>query len=113
MAIVLLITMSCIETCEESVKRIYLEQNFCGIVDTIILNPREQKVPYCIINYQNITIRNHIIHDISKGDTLFKHANSMKYYWIKNGDTTIFYQKCGHSSWDEVRDINPSVRNIP
>ena len=45
MAIVLLITMSCIETCEESVKRIYLEQNFCGIVDTLILNPREQKEP--------------------------------------------------------------------
>ncbi len=86
---------SCFETCEEATRRIYLDENFEGAIDSVIEQPKDQKLPYCLIGYSKHTINNRVYKEFSKGDIIIKHSGSMKYYWVKGNDTTVFYQECG------------------
>lgn len=72
------------------------ENSFLGKVDSIYLDPEAKMQPVALLsNGERIYIKNDIYKKISAGDTLFKKSGSFIHYLIRNGDSSIFYQKFG------------------
>lgn len=86
---------SCFETCEDAVSKSNKPIEINGKIDSIFLDETDRNQPCVLINKQKYLIYSSIYKEFSKGDILIKHSGSMKYYWVKGMDTTIFYQKCG------------------
>jgi len=95
---------SCFETCEQGTRRVYKDVAFNGTIDSIFRNEELKNQPCVVINGNVYLIRNDLYQQFSIEDTLFKHSGSMKYHWVKNKDTTVFYQMCGSKEINEVRD---------
>jgi len=103
--LIMLFTLnSCFETCEENRKKNHLYERFEGNIESIYLDENRKNQPFVIVDKRPFIILNDIYKKFSLGDTLFKRSGSMKYYWVKNGDTTIFYQMCGSRDIDAVKD---------
>lgn len=95
---------SCFETCEENRRRNHLQESFEGSIEAIYLDRNRKNQPFVIVKKREFIIINDLYEFFSVGDTLFKRSGSMKYYWVKNGDTTVFYQMCGGRAIDAVKD---------
>lgn len=84
------------KSCEELSYEKYFSQKYFGTVEWKFLDPESRMEPYIVLSngskyrLANIDIYNRL----ESGDTLFKLGGGMKFYYVKNGDTTIFYQKC-------------------
>lgn len=86
---------SCFENCEDALMKSNRPIEVNGKVDSVFLDETDRNQPCVLINNQKYLIYNNIYREFSKGDVIIKHSGSMKYYWIKSKDTTIFYQQCG------------------
>lgn len=84
------------KSCEELSYEKYFSQKYFGTVERKYLDPESRMQPYIILsNGRKYDLDNEKTYKlIEVGDTLFKLSGSMKFYYVKNGDTTIFYQKC-------------------
>lgn len=92
---------SCFETCPTNRKRLHLQEEFFGKIDTLYYDDSRKGQPFVLVgNYETIII-NDIFDQFSKGDILFKRSGSMKYYWVRRNDTSVFYQQCGS---DDITD---------
>lgn len=84
------------ESCESWSLKHYRPLDFNGQIEKKFLDPDQRMQPVVILSdgrkydLANIDIYNRI----EIGDTLFKRSGSMKFYYVKNGDTTVFYQRC-------------------
>jgi hypothetical protein len=93
---------SCFESCPGNRKRLSLPIEFCGRIDTLYHDKNRKVQPFVVVNGFESIILNDIFDEFSIGDTICKKAGSMKYYWIRNDDTVVFYQRCGsHDITDE------------
>jgi hypothetical protein len=78
-----------------------LQLEFSGEIDSIYASKNFKYEPCISINGVEYLIDNDIFRSFSKGDMVVKRSGSLKYYWVKNGDTTVFYQQCGT---EDIRD---------
>jgi len=78
-----------------------MPEQFSGQIDTLYYDSSRKGQSYARVGGFETIIINDLFDNFSKGDILFKRAGSMKYYWVKDRDTTVFYQKCGS---EEITD---------
>ena len=81
---------------------------FFGTIDSVYLDPDGRMQPVAILNGGKYRVFNLIYQKFQKGDTLYKPVGTIKYYWIKNGDSILFYQQYGkYDLTDSGRVFNP------
>lgn len=86
---------SCGETCEESVRRLYLPQDYYGTVTNLLFDKRYRGLPSIEINDSNSY---ECIHTVSAqlkvGDYVIKQRGSLKYNVIRDSIRFYFYPIC-------------------
>lgn len=92
----------------EDIRQFYSNIEFSGKIDSVYLDPEGRMQPVVILNGYKYSIRNNIYPKFLVGDTLVKFKGSMKYYWIKDGDSILFYQQFGRYDLTDSGEVTSS-----
>jgi hypothetical protein len=69
-------------------------ENYFDVVDSVFLDPDSRMQPKAALSAGlKVSVQNDIYKQIAPGDTIFKKEGSLRFYWIHNGDTSIYYEE--------------------